>query len=111
MLKKWIKNKVEDYLVKKLLRSIKEEDILRVSEKGGIICRGKDLTREQIDAIKAEAEYLESSITLKLVLDDMEYLAQKTMFDRSQSFDDMRFGKAQLYVIDILRKKIKNLAK
>lgn len=63
------------------------------------------------DQIQVEAEYIKNSVTFKLVTDDMKYLANKTMFEKSKSFDDMMFGKAMLYVIDILIKKIKNLAK
>ena len=108
---KIIRNKVADYLTRNLLRSILEEDVLRSDGKGGIICRGKRLTKEMVDRIHEEAELLDNSVVMKLVLDDMDYLAQKTMFEKSTSFDDVIFGKAMLYTTDILRKKIKNLTK
>lgn len=111
MIRGYIKKKITDWLVKDLLRSITEEDVLRRGKDGIIRARSKKLSKEMVDQLQNEAEYINNSITFQLLMDDMEYLAHQTMFARSQSFDDMMFGKAQLYVIDVLKKKIKNLAK
>ena len=110
-LKKRLKNKVLSYLVKDFLKSIKEEDILRMSARGGIMYRGKELSREEVDIIRNEAEILQNSRVLKLLLLDVEYLAQEIMFEKSTTYDDMMMGKAILYTTDILQKKIRNLAK
>ena len=75
------------------------------------MCRGRVISREMQDQIQGEAEYITNSVTFKLVMDDMQYLANQTMFEKSSSFDDMLFGKAMLYVTDILIKKFHNLAK
>ena len=107
MLKRWAIH----YITKHLLRFISEEDLLRPDGKGGIICRGKKVSREMQDQMAAEAEYIQNSITFKLLMTDMEFLANQTMFKKSSSFDDMMFGKVMLYVIDILKKKIANLSK
>lgn len=63
-----------------------------------------------MESIKMEAEYIKNSVTYQLLRKDMQYLAQQTMFDKSQTFDDVLFGKASLYVIDVLHKKIHKLA-
>lgn len=110
MLKKYLKRKAVNFVTKHLLKTIQEEDVLRIRGNNDIICKGKRLNREELDALKAEAEFLKKSVALKLILLDLEYLANQTMFAKSMSFDDMQFGKAQLYVIDILKKKINNLA-
>lgn len=110
-MKKHFKAYLIHLLVRKLLRSITEDDVLRRGKDGIIRARGKKLSNEMISQLQNEAEYIQNSITFKLLMDDMEYLAQQTMFARSSSFDDMLFGKAQLYVIDVLKKKIQNLAK
>jgi hypothetical protein len=100
-----------NWVVKNLLKSITEEDVLRPDKKGGIIYRGRTLSKEMCDRLQDEAEMLENSYTLKFILEDMEYLANKTMFEKSSKFDDLLFGKAMLYTIDVLKKKIHNLAK
>ena len=111
MLKKYLKRKAIEWITKDLLNTITEEDILRSDGKRGIICKGRTVSREMQDQIQVEAEYIKQSITFKLVLDDMRHLANQTMYEKSTKFDDLLFGKAQLYVIDILKKKIDNLAK
>jgi len=100
-----------NWVVRNLLKSITEEEVLRPDKKGGIIYRGRTLSKEMRDRLQDEAEMLENSYTLKFILEDMEYLANKTMFEKSSKFDDLLFGKAMLYTIDVLKKKIHNLAK
>ena len=110
-MKKRIKAYLVHLLVRKLLRSITEDDVLRRGKDGIMRARGRKLSNKMVDQLQNEAEYIHNSVTFKLLLDDMEYLAHQTMFAKSSSFDDMLFGKAQLYVIDVLKKKIQNLAK
>ena len=73
--------------------------------------RGRDLPAEDVEALKAGAEVLQNSKVLHLLLLDVEFLAQKLMFEKASTYDDMMFGKAILYTVDILKKKIDNLAK
>lgn len=111
MLPKRLRKYLVHFVVRNLLQSITEEELLRVNKNGKMMCRGKVVTREMQDQIQVEAEYIKNSITFKLIMDDMKYLANETMFTKSSKFDDMLFGKAMLYVIDLLIKKINNLAK
>lgn len=106
-----IKKYLVHYITKHLLRAITEEDVLRRDNNGIMRARGRKLSNEMVSQLQVEAEYIQNSITFKLLMDDMEYLANQTMFAKSQTFDDMLFGKAMLYNIDILKKKIKTLAK
>jgi hypothetical protein len=111
VLKKYLRNKAIAWITKDLLNTITEDDVLRSDGKRGIICKDQVISREMQDQIQVEAEYIKQSIVFKLVLDDMRFLANQTMFEKSTKFDDVMFGKAQLYVIDILKKKVENLAK
>jgi len=111
MIKRYLQQKATDFITRRLLRSIRAEDVLRRGKDGIIRARGKKLSNEMVDQLQNEAEYIKNSITFQLLMDDMEYLAHQTMFEKSTSFDDMLFGKAMLYNIDVLKKKIDNLAK
>lgn len=110
MIKRWLNDKAIRLVTKHLLNTITEDDVLRTTKNGGILCKGKPLSREMLDQMQNEAEYIKNSITFKLLMDDMRYLANQTMYERSSSFEDMRFGKAMLYLIDVLYKKINKLA-
>jgi len=111
MIKRYLRRKAIEYLTKKLLRSITAEDVLRRGKDGIMRARGRKLSKEMVDQLQNEAEYINNSITFQLIMDDMEHLAHQTMFERSTGFEDMLFGKAMLYNIDVLKKKIQNLAK
>lgn len=108
---KYIRKRFVLWTTKHLFNAITEDDVLRTTDSGGIICRGKVLSKEEIEALRSEAEFLRNSVTLKLLLDDMQYVANKTIYEKSTSFDDILFGKAQLFVIDVLKKKIRSLSK
>ena len=111
MIKNYLRRKALHLLTKHLFNAVTEEDVLRTTEKGGIMCKGKALSREMLDQMQNEAEYINNSITFKLLMDDMRYLANQTMYEKSGSFEDMMFGKAMLYNIEVLDKKLKKLAK
>ena len=111
MIKQYIRKKAIHFITKHLFNAITEHDVLRTTAKGGIICKGKLLSREMVDQLEHEAEYIKNSVTYQLLMDDMRYLSNQTMYEKSESFDDMLFGKAMLYCIDVLDKKIKKLAK
>ena len=46
----------------------------------------------------------------KRMTDSVKWKAQMQMFEKSQSYEDMFFGKASLYVIDIIDKRIKSIS-
>lgn len=106
---RWLRNKIIHKLTEHLLRPISPEDVLKPNKKGDIMYRGRVLTGEEEHAIANEAHALSHSRALKLILTDMEYLAQQTMFEKSKNYDEMLFGKAMLYNVDLIRKKIANL--
>ena len=111
MLKKYLKRKVISLLTKNLLKTVDERDLLRPGPNGSIILKGHILRPEDVDSLKQDAEFIKNSTTFKFLLDDMRYISNQIMFEKCQSYDDMMFGKAMLYTIDILEKKVKNLAK
>lgn len=53
---------------------------------------------------------LKDNKLLNKLLDELDYLACIKMFHKSQTPDDLMFGKALLYNNDLLRKKIKLMA-
>ena len=108
-LKKKIKNKCIEYITRNILVSITEDELLR-QEGRVIMCRGEAVPAEIVERIKSEADFIRHSHTYELLKKDLQYLAQDCMFNKSETFDDMLFGKAQLYVIDILDKKLKTLS-
>lgn len=91
-------------------RTKREKDVLQ-QKNGQLYLRGKVLTPAQrIDLAKQATDLLEMPL-VRILLDEMYYLGSKKIFYDSTSTEDLQFGKAVLWVVDILEQKINNLTK
>jgi hypothetical protein len=105
-LKTWLLNKS----LKMLYNTVSEDDILRM--RGTKLYIGdKMLTDGDRRSIKSGAVSIQSLETWKLLVKEMKYMSNKQMYENSSTVDDMIFGKAMLYTIDMMEKKIRNLSK
>jgi len=104
-MRNWIRHKLINFVVRELFNGVTENDILRVH---GIhvIIGDKEVSKEHTMKIIADATMLSSNIAWQALLFDMKYVANKLMFEKSVSEKDMQFGKAVLYIIELLNKKI-----
>ena len=124
---KYLRNKILNWLVKDLFSGITSNDILKFIPnekgncfyldedkgnrlKGNLFLKGKVLDDDKVDQINDDSEKFANSVIWKLLTDDAKYHANHIMFEKSQSYDDMLFGKALLYLIDILEKRLKRLS-
>ena len=105
-IKVWLLNKI----LKGLFNAVTENDILRYSN--GKMYLGKNLlTDADRISITSGADNLKQMYVWQLLNTELKYLANKQMFEKSNSIDDIIFGKAMLYNLDLLEKKIDNLSK
>lgn len=106
-LRKWC----VDFLTRKIVHTITEEDILQV--KGNTVSfRGSELTKEQLQKLKQDADIYEQSDIYILIQNEIQYLAQKAIYEDSTTMDDVVAGKLLLYLNDLHRRtliKIKSL--
>ena len=102
----WLAKKI----VKKLLNSITEDDVL--STKGSHLWRG-DFMLSQIDqnSIIGGARTMQNLDTWRALLTDSKFMLNKQMFDRATTGDDLFFARGGLWVLEVMEKKIKNLSK
>lgn len=110
-MKQWLRKKLINLLVKRLFNGLTEDDVLKVRGKNVILYKGFKLKPEKIESIKVDAKTFRDSVIWKLLSDDMKYVANKRMFEVSESMDDMMAGKMVLYTIDLINKKLDNLSK
>lgn len=102
--------KTRNELFKDLFCAISEEDILRYV-KGKFYIGQNELPTKDVETILAEARAMSGMFLWKLLLRDAKWTANQIMFENSKCWEDMMFGKACLYITDILDKKVKNLTK
>jgi len=114
MLKR-LKNSVLNYLLKHLYCAIISEDFLQIKfldkqKKTGVLIEGgEELTRAHTVNLASEARTIRQLEIYRKVMQSMKYCATEALFLRSKTTDDMIFGKAMLYTLDVLDTKLKNI--
>lgn len=98
-----------DVFTKDLFVMVSENDTLREVAPGKIAYRGKVLSQEAKNGIIREADTLADSELLKILFDEMKYLAGKKLYYDCQNNDDIRAGKAMLWAVSKLQEKITKL--
>lgn len=101
-----------DELAKKklsdLLGFVDENYILTHNkEKGLVFLGGERLEPAQILNLKQEAEVIASTALWKIFNNSLGDIAKKTMFEKSESYDDMKSGKMMLYNLSLMNNILK----
>lgn len=87
-----------------------EEDILTYDERNGrFLTRGIVLPPEQSQQIIEDAEALHNNLLFQMLLKEVEYDGTRRMALKAGDWDAVRFPKANLYVANLLRKKVEAL--
>jgi hypothetical protein len=107
-LNKKFKVRIINYLIKHLLHALNEEDVLVVSGKD-FLYKKRKLTTDEVLSLKDEATSFENSILWKLIRNDIKWSAQERMGNKAVTTDDIVFGKAMLYSINLINTFIKNI--
>ena len=94
------------FITSHLFNGITKDDILQVKSKDVIIYKGKELNGEQKLDLRRDAEQFGKSVIWKLLSDDAKYQANLRMFEQSTDIQGMMFGKAVLFAIDVIDKRI-----
>jgi len=96
-------------ITKDLFNNKKEKDCLRTIG-GKLSYNGKILDNKQRDTIISQAKEIRNMDLYVLLMGEMEFLANKKLYYESETEIDILFGKAALWVVDILKRKVDNLA-
>jgi len=102
--------RIKNWLTKELFNTITEDDVLFYS-KGKFYVGELELPPQDVRTIVAEAIALKDMYLMKLLLNSLKHTANERVFKKSKNWEDVTFGKAMLYCVDILEKKIDNLSK
>lgn len=104
-MKRWILNKILAHL----FNAVTTDDILKY-EAQTLTLNGQPVTNRMVDELRSGAETLKSMYVFQLLMKEMKHAANQRMYQHSKSDADIVFGKAMLYSIDVLEKKIINLS-
>lgn len=102
-----IKQKIENWLLKKICNVVIIDDIIKYNiKKDCFIYDGKKIELNELKKIREEALTIKNSYLWKIITNSLKEEARLTMNERSASFEDMRSGKLLLYAISLQEKII-----
>ena len=104
------KAKVLTLAVRDLFNTISADDILTES-KGEWLAGGKPITPAELKSIIVEAEFILNSRLWKYLKKEIQYRANKSMYERAQSEMDLTAGKMFLYALDTIQTRLNSLVK
>ena len=78
---------------------------------GEVVCRiaGKKINTNQASQLRNEAQMLKKMQLWKIITETLKNTARLKMFERSESFDDMKYGKSMLYSCDVMEQIVDKL--
>lgn len=96
---RYLKRKLSNWVLKKLLNSVTEEELLL------------NLNPDERNSLALQAQdYLHQDSLFNLLKTEMDRVATIKIYNKSQSIDDIIWAKIMLYTNDLWKKKIKRLA-
>jgi hypothetical protein len=108
MLKR-LKHKILNLVIKHLFNGVTEQDVLKVVN-GKMYHRGTALPAKYVESITSSARLIRELDVYKHVMTDTQYAANKRMYIDGTNADDILFGKAMLYCLEVIDLKFKNLS-
>jgi len=99
-----------NYVVANLFNGVTEQDVIR--QHGTGFYRGDaEIPKAEIDALVADARQVLGTRLWAELYNSIRLEANKKMYLSSQTIDDMVFGKAALWVMEIIKLKLEKLSR
>jgi hypothetical protein len=99
---------IKNWLLKNLLNAITLSDIIKY-DKGQWSINGRGMTIEEMEAIKEEAKFISKTRIWALLQGTLAEEAKDRMFNKARTIDDIMWGKALLYNLDLQNQIISTL--
>lgn len=108
---KRIKIIILNYILRNLFNTVTVDDILVYNPNTKEMRVGdKTLPAKDKQDIISGAESIRRMYVWEMLVKDIKYQSNKMIFENSSTIDDTLFGKAVLYTLDVIEKKLKNLS-
>lgn len=108
-MKNWIRRKLINLLVGPLFNGVGESDFLHIKGRN-IYIGGMQMNDTQTQELKNAAKVLKQMHLWTLLNTQVKLAANRRMFEKSTSYNDMYFGKAMLYNVDMVEQKVNKLS-
>jgi hypothetical protein len=109
-MKSWLQRTFINLLVHHLFNAVTEKDILQMKGRD-IYFQGQKISKENALKLKADAKIWGDSMLWQVLSIEAKSAANKRMFDRAVTIEDIIAGKMMLYSIDIIEQKLAQLTR
>lgn len=99
-----------NWITSHLFNGITENDVLRFKD-GKYRIEGHEVDRKLLATVASEAKSIKDKYAWEILIKDVKYEANKAIYHKSQTTDDLVFGKAMLATIEIIENKLNDLSK
>jgi len=107
-MRRYLARKLINWLVKDLYNGVTIDEVLW-ADKGRYYIGWHQVTPDEMAKYQIEAVMITDAPLWKTLTKNLKYLANKRMYEQSKAYEDMYFGKAMLYVIDVMEKTMISL--
>ena len=104
----WPKDEALTEAVKELFNTISSDDILK-DDNGVWSVNGKTITEGEKKLLISEASLFSKSRLWKILKNEIKYLANKAMFEKAKTENDIIAGKLWLYTLDAIDTKLNKM--
>ena len=87
------------------------EDCVIITQTGGILANGKEMSLEQREAFLQGARSLKSNTAFNLIADQVVYQAMKKGLHDATEMDHLYFSKTAMYFVDLFKRYLETLDK
>lgn len=108
-MKPW-KRKVLNFLLKHLFNTVTEDQFLKVTRLGHVFEGTKPIPSDEAKELSSQAQSILRYPVYKKLSQSLQWKANELMYLKSKSDQDIVFGKAILWALDIFQKKLEALA-
>lgn len=99
---------LKNWLTKNLFCTVDPKQVLKQDKNGIFLIDNEIVSKEEMRSLQNEAKFLQHTRLWQILTETIKDQAEKVMFEKSTSFEDMRTGKMMLYNIN-LQKQIVNI--
>lgn len=98
-------------LLKEYFCAVVPEDVIIFDKIGQIWINGQKQTVGEISSLYEEAKFFKESRLYKILINHLKVMAMEVMYNKSESYDDMRNGKMMLYNLSVQQNIVNNILK
>lgn len=105
-----MKQRIKNWLLKHLLNAVISESVATYTKEGKLCVGGQEITPDEAQNLVAEIQFIEKTRFWEICQNTIKDQAHKSMFENAKTLDDLFWGKALLYNLD-LQNQVLNIIK